>query len=76
MSSVIEIAKAATIAYNNKNWDNVKDVFAPDGVYDEKGTHRRIQGVEKIMMLGKGGALPFPTRGPHSCGSSPAAIPQ
>ena len=60
MSNVMEIAKAATIAYNNKNWDKVRDVFAPDGVYDEKVTHRRIQGVEKIIDAWKGWGTAIP----------------
>ena len=60
MSNVIEIAKAATIAYNDKNWGNVKEVFAADAVYDEKGTHRRIQGVGGIIDAWKGWATAIP----------------
>jgi hypothetical protein len=43
MANATEVAKAATIAYNDKNWDRVKQVLAADAVYDEKATHRRIQ---------------------------------
>src|SRR5262249_26066596 len=60
MSNVIEIAKAATIAYNDKNWDKVKTVFAENGVYDEKGTQRRIQGVAQIISTWQGWAKAIP----------------
>jgi steroid delta-isomerase-like uncharacterized protein len=42
MANVIEIAKAAVTAYNEKDWNKCRDVLATDAVYDEKGTHRRI----------------------------------
>ena len=42
MSNVIEIAKAGITAYNDKDWSKAKELLAPDAVYDEKGTHRRI----------------------------------
>lgn len=34
MSSVFETAKAATTAYNEKNWSALKSAFAENGVYD------------------------------------------
>lgn len=60
MPNVIETAKAATIAYNDKNWDKLKAVFAEKGVYDEKGTGRRIQGIGQIIeaFQGWGKAIP------------------
>ncbi len=60
MSNVIETAKAATIAYNDKNWDKVKAVFAENGVYDEKGTGRRIQGVGQVVEAWQGWAKAIP----------------
>jgi steroid delta-isomerase-like uncharacterized protein len=60
MASIIETAKAATMAYNDKNWDRVKAAFAPDGVYDEKATHRRIQGIGPILEAWKGWATAIP----------------
>jgi len=60
MPTVIETAKAATIAYNEKNWDRVKAVLAPDAVYDEKATHRRIQGIGEILDAWKGWATAIP----------------
>jgi steroid delta-isomerase-like uncharacterized protein len=60
MSNVIETAKAATIAYNDKNWDKVKGLFAENGLYDEKGTGRRIQGVGQILEAWQGWAKAIP----------------
>ena len=52
--------KAATIAYNDKNWDKVKAVFAEKGVYDEKGTGRRIQGIGQIIEAWQGWGKAIP----------------
>ena len=60
MPNVIETAKAATIAYNDKNWDKVKAVFAENGVYDEKGTGRRIQGIKQIIEAWQGWGKAIP----------------
>jgi steroid delta-isomerase-like uncharacterized protein len=60
MPTVIETAKAATTAYNDKNWDKVKSAFAENGIYDEKGTSRRVQGVGKIIEVWQGWAKAIP----------------
>jgi steroid delta-isomerase-like uncharacterized protein len=60
MATVIETAKDATIAYNDKNWDKVKAVFAENGVYDEKATSRRMQGVAKILEVWQDWAKAIP----------------
>ena len=60
MPNVIETAKSATIAYNDKNWDKVKAVFAENGVYDEKATGRRIQGVGQIIEAWQGWGKAIP----------------
>ena len=60
MSSVFETAKAATTAYNEKNWSALKSAFAENGVYDEKATSRRVQGVEKIIEVWQGWAKALP----------------
>ena len=60
MANVIEIAKAAVTAYNEKDWSKGKDVLASDAVYDEKGTHRRIQGAGEIIEAWQGWAKAFP----------------
>jgi steroid delta-isomerase-like uncharacterized protein len=60
MANVIEIAKALIIAYNEKNWSKVKDMLAADAVYDEKRTHRQIQGVSEIIDAWQGWAKTIP----------------
>ena len=60
MSTIIETAKAATIAYNDKNWDKVKAVFAENGIYDEKATSRHVQGVGKVIEIWQGWAKAIP----------------
>jgi len=53
-----EIARAATVAYNEKSWSKVQSLLSPECVYDEKATHRRIQGIGKdyrgVAGLGNG----------------------
>ena len=60
MANVIEIAKALITAYNDKNWSKAKDMLAADAVYDEKGTHRQIQGVREIIDAWQGWAKTIP----------------
>ena len=60
MANVIEIAKASITAYNEKDWGKAKDLLAADAVYDEKGTHRRIQGDGNIIDAFQGWANAFP----------------
>ena len=60
MANVIDIAKAAITAYNEKDWSKAKDILAANGVYDEKGTHRRIQGAGEIIEAWQGWANAFP----------------
>jgi steroid delta-isomerase-like uncharacterized protein len=60
MTNVIEIAKASIAAYNDKDWSKAKDMLAADAVYDEKGTHRRIQGADDIIGAFQGWANAFP----------------
>ena len=60
MANVIEIAKALITAYNEKNWSKAKGMLAADAVYDEKGTHRQIQGVGEIIDAWQGWAKTIP----------------
>ena len=54
MANIIEVAKASITAYNDKNWSKAKDILAADAVYDEKATHRRIQGAAEIIDAWQG----------------------
>lgn len=58
--AVVDAAKASVIAYGDKDWDAVKRVVAPEVVYDEVSTNRKVQGVDKVLDLWKGWAAAFP----------------
>jgi steroid delta-isomerase-like uncharacterized protein len=60
MANAIEIVKASITAYNDKDWSKAKEALAADAVYDEKGTHRRIQGTGEIIEAWQGWAKAFP----------------
>ena len=60
MPSVIETAKSATTAYNEKNWDKVKALLADKGLYDEKASGRRFQGSAQVIQAWQGWAKAFP----------------
>ncbi len=58
--SPVDAAKASVIAYNEKNWDRVKETVAPTVVYDEVGTNRRIAGSNEVIEGWKGWAKALP----------------
>jgi len=58
--SVADVAKEQVIAYNEKDWDRVKAAVAPEVVYDEVGTQRRISGVDDLLTAWKGWAKALP----------------
>src|SRR6202045_4500963 len=60
MANVIEIAKSAVTAYNEKDWNKTRDLLAADAVYDEKATNRRLQGAGQIIEAFQGWANAFP----------------
>ena len=75
MANVIESAKAGVIAYNDKDWNKAKAVLVEKGVYDEKATGRRIQGVDDIIQAWQGWAKAIPDSkatfvGEYSCGDT------
>jgi steroid delta-isomerase-like uncharacterized protein len=49
MATALETAKATIEAFNAQDWDKLRALYAPDMVYDEKATNRRIQGPEQII---------------------------
>ncbi|HEY7567133.1 MAG TPA: ester cyclase [Gemmatimonadaceae bacterium] len=58
--SPVDAAKASVIAYNEKNWDRVKETVTPTVVYNEVGTHRRIAGSNEVIDAWKGWATALP----------------
>lgn len=58
--SLVDIAKAPIVAYNEKNWDAVKAAVAPGFVYDEVATQRRVQGIDDVLEAWRGWAKALP----------------
>jgi hypothetical protein len=58
--SMIEAAKASIIAYNHKDWNKAEESLHKGAVYDEKTTHRRIEGRDDIIAAWQGWAKAFP----------------
>jgi steroid delta-isomerase-like uncharacterized protein len=58
--ALIDAAKASILAYNDKNWDNVRASLASNPTYDEVGTNRKIQGTDQVIECWKGWALAMP----------------
>ena len=57
---LIDAAKAPMLAYNDKNWDAARASLAPDCVYDEVATSRKVQGPDQVIPLFQGWATGFP----------------
>lgn len=56
----VDVAKAPTIAYGKKNWDALRAAVAPDFVYDEVATQRKMQGFDQYLAVSKGWATALP----------------
>jgi steroid delta-isomerase-like uncharacterized protein len=51
---LIRLARINVEAYNASDWEKLKDVLAPDVVYDEVGTQRRVVGIEQMIEVYRG----------------------
>ena len=58
--SVADMAKEQVIAYNEKDWDRARAAFAPEIVYEELATHRKLTGADDILTAWKGWATAIP----------------
>lgn len=58
--SVVDLAKEQLIAYNEKDWDRARAALAPEVVYDELGTQRKVNGVNDVLAAWKGWATALP----------------
>ena len=47
----VKVARAFLQTFNAADWDSVKGSLAPNSVYDELGTERRIEGSDAIVSL-------------------------
>jgi steroid delta-isomerase-like uncharacterized protein len=60
MENTMSAAKAVILAYNEKNWDKLRASVDKNIVYDEKGTGRRVEGVDALIELLKGWGRALP----------------
>ena len=51
---LIRVARENIEAFNAGDWQRVKATLAPDSVYDEVGTQRRLQGADEIIQAFQG----------------------
>ena len=51
---------APILAYNDRNWDAVKNAVTSRYVYDEVGTNRKITGVDQVIETWRGWATAIP----------------
>jgi steroid delta-isomerase-like uncharacterized protein len=58
--AMIDAAKASILAYNDKNWDNVRASLTPDALYDEVATQRKLQGLDEVVECWQGWARALP----------------
>ena len=54
--SVADLAKEQVLAYNAKDWDRARAALAPEVVYEEVGTHRKLKGIDDVLTAWKGWA--------------------
>ncbi|MGI9553336.1 MAG: ester cyclase [Thermodesulfobacteriota bacterium] len=57
---LIDAANAPTYAFNENNWDKVRETLTKDFVYDEVCTNRVAEGVENVIELWKRWRAAFP----------------
>jgi steroid delta-isomerase-like uncharacterized protein len=57
---LIRAARGVVEAFNASDWERCKAALAPDSLYDEVGTSRRVQGVDDIIRCWQAwkGAMP------------------
>jgi steroid delta-isomerase-like uncharacterized protein len=59
MTSLTNLAMDTIDAFNNREWDRVKSLLAPNCVYDEVATGRRLSGHAEILESMKGWTKAF-----------------
>lgn len=60
LKSTVDAAKASVTAYNEKNWDALRDVLTPGIVYDEVATARKTKGIDEVLTIWRGWAKATP----------------
>jgi len=57
---LIDVAREEVEAFNAGNWDRYRELHAPDAVYEELATHRRVEGVDAIVETNREWREAFP----------------
>jgi steroid delta-isomerase-like uncharacterized protein len=60
MRSIADIAKASVMAYNDKNWEKVRDSLVADCLYEEVATKRTTHNSNDTIALWQGWAKALP----------------
>lgn len=58
--TIVDVAKASVLAFNEKNWDKVRATVTAGIVYDEVATRRRVQGIDDVLAAWRGWATAIP----------------
>jgi steroid delta-isomerase-like uncharacterized protein len=56
----MNVANGFIQAFDDADWDRLAQLFAPDCVYDEVGSGRRIEGRQAIVVLNQGWKAAWP----------------
>jgi steroid delta-isomerase-like uncharacterized protein len=57
---LIEVARQEVDAFSQGDWDRFRELHAPDVVYDEVATGRRIDGIEEAIDVNRSWREAFP----------------
>jgi steroid delta-isomerase-like uncharacterized protein len=60
MADRLQVAREDIEAFNESDWDHLKELYAPDAVYEEHATGRTLQGPEEIAGANVGWKQAFP----------------
>ena len=57
---MLDLIKRSLDSFAASDWDGFKACFAPNAVYEEYATRRRVTGADQIVALDKGWKAAFP----------------
>ncbi len=58
--NVTDLAKASLLAYNEKNFDKLRNILTPNVVYNEYATGRTARGFDDVLSIWRGWAKAIP----------------
>ena len=60
LQRIEQVARGIVAAHSAGDWSGAKNALAPNGVYQEYGTQRRIEGADAIVQALQGWKTAFP----------------